>query len=137
VSLLASTIILLPIAVALAVRWALIVPVAVLEDCSSTGALRRSGKLVGRRWLKVACLTLLSFGIVLLAGPVLGTLLVLVSDASLGLLNAIAGVVYAVLLPFVALTTAYVYFDARVRRGLDAASTREPEVLEAEGELAG
>ena len=33
----------------------------------------------------------------------------------LALLNVVAGVVYAVAMPFVALTTAYVYFDMRVR----------------------
>ena len=57
VTLLASTIVLLPIAIALVIRWALIVPVTELEGRSAIGALRRSGHLVGRRWLKVACLT--------------------------------------------------------------------------------
>ena len=36
------------------------------------------------------------------------------------LLNVVAGVVYALAMPFVALTTAYVYFDARVREELPA-----------------
>ena len=134
VTLLASTIVLIPIAVALAVRWSLLVPVILLEDGSASSALRRSGRLVGRRWLKVACLTILSYGIVLLAGPLLGTGLVLLTDASLALLNAIAGVVYAVLLPFVAITTSYVYFDVRVRNELDAAEQDE-DVLDAESEL--
>jgi hypothetical protein len=136
VSFLASTIILLPVAIALAVRWALIAPVTALEDRSASGALRRSGRLVGRNWLKVACLTILSFAIVLVAGPLVGTVLVILTSASLGLLNLVAGVLYAVLLPFVALTTAYVYFDVRVRRELDDCTEREREVLDAESELA-
>jgi hypothetical protein len=136
VSLLASTIILLPIAIALAIRWALIVPVAELEGRSASGALRRSGRLVGRRWLKVACLSILSFAFVLGAGPLLGSLLVVLTTASLATLNVIAGVVYAVLMPFAALTTAYVYFDVRVRLELEGTSEREPDVLDAESELA-
>ena len=34
-------------------------------------------------------------------------------------LNLVAGVVYAIALPFVALVTCYVYFDARVRHALE------------------
>jgi hypothetical protein len=37
------------------------------------------------------------------------------TDLPLTTLNLISGVVYAITLPFVALTTTYVYFDARVR----------------------
>jgi hypothetical protein len=43
----------------------------------------------------------------------------LVSNSSLALLNLVSGVVYAVTLPFVALVTAYVYFDARAREELE------------------
>jgi hypothetical protein len=42
----------------------------------------------------------------------------------------------AVLLPFAALTTAYVYFDVRVRFELEGSAEREPDVLDAESELA-
>jgi hypothetical protein len=102
VSLLASSIFLLPIAVWLAGLWALVAPTIELEDVSAVGALRRSGRLVRGRWLKVASL--------------------------------IVGVVYAVAMPFVALTTAYVYFHARTRVELEAES--ELSELRAEIELA-
>ena len=46
-----------------------------------------------------------TFPIVLL----LGALLILLTDASLPLLNIVAGVVYALAMPFVALATTYVY----------------------------
>jgi len=48
------------------------------------------------------------------------------------LLNLVAGVVYALALPFVALVTAYVYFDARTRGELEPA---QPSELPAEIEL--
>jgi hypothetical protein len=136
VTLLVSTIVLLPIAIALVIRWALIVPVTELEDPSGLGALRRSGRLVGRRWPKVSFLTVLSLVLVLLAGPLLGTLLVLVTSLSLTVVNVVAGVVYAVLMPCVAITTAYVYFDMRVREELVEESEQEHGVLDAEIEAA-
>ena len=68
----------------------------------------------------------------LAAGPFLGALLIFVTDAPLALLNIVAGVVYALAMPFVALTTAYVYFDARVRNELapEAAPTELPAEIE-------
>jgi hypothetical protein len=133
VSVLASSLFLLPIAVWLAGRWALIAPVIELEDVSALGALRRSGSLSRGRWPKVASLIVAGGGIVLVLGPLLGALLILATDTPLWLVNVVAGVVYAVTMPFVALTTAYVYFDARVRREL--AGERGPLQLPAEIEL--
>jgi hypothetical protein len=132
VSLLASSFFLIPIAVWLAGRWALIAPATELEDLSALGALRRSGALVRRRWLKVASLIVAGAAIVVIAGPLLGVVLILTTDAPFWLVNVVAGVVYAVAMPFVALTTAYVYFDARVGGELEA---RGPAVLPAEIEL--
>ena len=37
------------------------------------------------------------------------------TDIAARLLNLIAGVVYGIALPFVAITTTYLYFDVRVR----------------------
>jgi hypothetical protein len=133
VSLLAGSVILLPIAVWLAIRWALIAPAVELEDLPATGALHRSGRLVRQEWLKVASLTVVAGALALGAGPVVGALLILLTDVSLSLLNVVAGIVYAVTIPFVALTTAYVYFDTRVRAEL--APDREPDELPAEIEL--
>jgi hypothetical protein len=129
VSLLASSIFLLPIAVWLAGRWALIAPAIELERVSALRALRRSGRLVHRRWLKVASLIVLGGGLVLVAGPVVGVGLILGTDAPFWLVNVIAGIVYALAMPFVALTTAYLYFDARARQVADEA---EPAELPAE-----
>jgi hypothetical protein len=135
VSLLASSIFLIPIAVWLAGRWALIVPAIELEGASAVGALRRSGRLVRRRWLKVASLIVLGGALALVVGPLVGVLLILATDAPFWLVNVIAGVVYAVTMPFVAVTTAYVYFDARIRDEL--AAELDPDQLPAEIELSG
>jgi hypothetical protein len=130
VSLLASSIFLLPIAIWLAGRWALIAPAIELEGMSALRALRRSGRLVSRQWLKVASLIVLGGGIVLVAGPLVGVGLILGTDAPFWLVNVVAGAVYAVAMPFVALTTAYLYFDARARQ--EVADEVAPAELPAE-----
>ena len=133
VSVLATSIFLIPIAIWLAGRWALIAPAIELEGVSALGALRRSGRLVGRQWLKVASLIVAGGAVVLVAGPLIGALLILVTDAPFWLVNVLAGIIYTVAMPFVALTTAYVYFDARTRHEL--VDERSPAELPAEIEL--
>jgi hypothetical protein len=109
----------------------LLVPAVAIEHVSSLGALRRSTRLVRGRWFKVASLIVAGGALALLAGPVVGVLLILLTDAPFWLANVVAGVLYAVTMPLVALTSVYVYFDARVRVGTDD----EPAVLPAEIEF--
>ena len=115
VSVFLTTLLLLPIAIWLAVRWALLAPVIELEGASAFGALRRSGRLVRHGWLKVGWVVVAGGALALVAGPFLGALLILVSSVPLTLLNVISGLVYVLAMPFVALATVYVYFDMRVR----------------------
>jgi hypothetical protein len=124
VSLLATSIFLVPIAVWLAGSWALIAPVITVEQRSALGALRRSRRLVRHRWLKVASLIVAGGALVLVAGPLLGALLILGTDAPFWLVNVVAGAVYAIAMPFVAITTVYVYVDARTRGELEAEQER-------------
>ena len=135
VTVLATSVFLLPVALWLAVRWALVVPVVELEELAARDALRRSARLVRGRWLKVASLALVGGALVLAAGPLVGALLIVVTNAPFWILNVVAGVVYALTMPFVALTTAYLYFDARASGELTP--ERDPDELPAEIELAG
>ena len=130
-----STVFLLPVAIWLAVRWALLVPAVELEHRTAFAALRRSGRLVSHGWWKVATLIVVGATLAILAGPFLGALLILVTTVPLVWLNVISALVYAVVMPFVALATIYVYFDMRVRDEL--AAEREPEQLPAEIEFSG
>jgi hypothetical protein len=133
VSLLVTSVFLIPIAIWLVVRWALLVPAVELEELSARGALRRSGRLVSHAWAKVAFLTSVGGGLALAAGPVIGALLIFVTTIPFAFINLIAGLVYAVTMPFVAIATTYVYFDTRVRDEL--APEREPDELPAEIQL--
>jgi hypothetical protein len=124
------TTILVPVAVWLGVRWSLLAQVVEIEKQPGRAALRRSSELVRHRWIRVASLVVVGGGLALIAGPLIGALLIFATDAPLALLNVVAGVVYALAMPFVALTTSYVYLDARVRREL--ASEAGPRELPAE-----
>ena len=120
-----ATVVLAPVAVWLAVRWSLLAPVAELEERTGLGTLRRSAELVRGRWLRVASLVGVGVVLALAAGPLVGALLIILTDAPLALLNVVAGIVYALAMPFVALITAYVYFDARVRHELEPEPERD------------
>ena len=126
-----STIFLLPVGIVLAVRWALIAPVVVLEHASAASSLRRSGRLVRHEWFKVGSLAVLGAALALIAGPLVGAVLIVVTEIPLGWLNLIAGVVYGIALPFVAITTTYLYFDVRVRDEVaeEASGTLPAEIV--------
>jgi len=128
---LTTTVFLIPIAIWLAIRWALVAPTVELEDRRPFGSLRRSGELVRGRWIRVGSLVGVSAAVALLAGPLLGAILIVLTDTPLAFLNIVAGVVYALAMPFVALMTSYTYFDVRVRQELE----RETEVHELPAEL--
>jgi hypothetical protein len=131
VVLLGTTGVLLPVAVWLAVRWSLLAQVVELERRRPLAALRRSAELVRGRWLRVLSLSAAA-AVTLVAGSLLGALLILVTNAPLALMNIVAGIVYALTIPFVAVVASYVYFDARARAELEQ---RGPDVLPAEIEL--
>ena len=135
ISICLTTVFLLPIAIWLAVRWALLVPPIELEHRHAFAALRRSGRLVSHGWLKVASLIVVGATLALVAGPFLGALLILITNVPLVWINVISGLVYVVAMPLVALATTYVYFDMRVRDGL--AHAHGPEQLPAEIEFSG
>ncbi len=121
---LTATTFLIPVALWLAVRWCLLAPIVELEERGGIAALRRSSGLVHGRWIRVGSLVGVSAGVALIAGPLLGVALIFLTDMPFALLNLVAGVVYALALPFVALVTSYVYFDARARGELEPADDR-------------
>jgi hypothetical protein len=119
----------------LIVRWAFLAQVAVLEDVWALAALRRSARLVRHNWWRVASLLLFVTIIALLLGPLVGTLLLFVTDASFDFINLVSSGVYAIVLPYAAIASTYMYFDLRVANQREAAS-EEGDVLPAETQSA-
>ena len=98
----------------LAGLWALIAPSIELEGLSALGGLRRSRRLVRGKWFKVTSLIVVGAALAIAIGPLVGVALILVAGLPFWLINLVAGVIYALTMPFVAITTVYVYFDRRV-----------------------
>jgi hypothetical protein len=134
VSLLASSIYLSPLAIWLAGRWALIAPAIELEELRALPGLRRSRRLVRGKWFKVTSLIVVGAVLAFVIGPLVGVALILTTGAPFWLVNLVAGIIYALTMPLVAITTVYVYFDRRVEYELggDVAT----HVLPAEIEIA-
>jgi hypothetical protein len=99
-----------PFAVLFAVRYAFAIPVLMIEESSVRDALRRSRELVRGRWWPVALLLALVVGLGALTGPLVGIGLLFVTHASFVAINLVAGLVYAVTIPFVALVIVYRYY---------------------------
>ena len=118
VSVLGISVFLLPIVIWLVVRWALLVPAVELEEQTGLGALRRSAQLVRLQWLKVGTLVVVAAAIAIVSGPLIGALLILLVDAPFAFVNVLAGLVYAVAMPFVGIATTYVYYDTLARERL-------------------
>jgi hypothetical protein len=128
---LSFTLVGLVVAVWLVVRWSLLAQAIVLDGEGVLGALRRSNALVRGHWFRVASFTLVVAGLVLLAGLLTGALLLFATDASFNVVNVVASLVYAVMLPFVTIATTYLYYDLAVRGVLEP-EARADEVLPAE-----
>ena len=135
VGILSLTVVASPFALVVILLTALYVPVIAFEGASAIASLRRSAALVRRQVLKT--LVILASAILLagVAGPLFGTVLILVTGAPFPVANIVAGVTYAVLMPYVGLTIAYLYFDARVRSHVGHDGVHVPEILPAEMEV--
>jgi hypothetical protein len=124
----ALTVVLVPVGLVVLVGSLLVIPVIVLEGRGGWPAVRRSGQLVRPRWVKVVVLVAVTTALVLSAGPVLGTALILVTSLPFVVSNAIAGIVYALLVPISALNTVYVWADAVVSDALDPRQEKVSEL---------
>lgn len=131
VSVCTVTVFLVPLAVVLAVAFALFVPVVELERRTAWGGLQRSAHLVRRRMLKVSTLLALAVLLAFAVGPAVGMLVLLVTSAPFAVVNVVAGIAFAFLMPYIGLTMTYVYVDARLASEA-AASAPDSDTLPAE-----
>jgi hypothetical protein len=126
--LLTLTVVLIPVALVLLVLSLLITPVVLFERQWGWTAARRSAHLVRRRWVKVVVLVALTNALVLAIGPLLGTVLILGTSLPFAVSNAVAGIVYALFVPLVALNAVYVYADVIVRDELEPRVEKPPQL---------
>jgi hypothetical protein len=123
------TIVLIPVAIYVLVRWSLLGVVAGLEDDPRPGILRRSAALTRGNWWRAAVVTLGVTGAALLVGPVVGGLVLIATSASFGVVNVIAAIVNVAALPFSAVVLTFLYYDLVERSGespVSATDTPDP-----------
>jgi hypothetical protein len=113
--LLATTIVGLPVAVWYLGRTALAIPASVLEDLDTRAAIRRSKQLVGRHFWRVSALTTLAVAVALLAGPLVGAVVLLRTHLPVLLANLIGVGVSAALMPLVGIMITLLFLDLRAR----------------------
>ncbi len=121
VAVLAGTVLLLPVALVLAARWAAAGPAASVEGRSFAAALRRSANLTDRRRLRTLAMTALMLLLVIVPGPLLGALLLLLTNWPFAVLNAIVAVAYAVTLPVFGVALTMQFYDLRRERAAESA----------------
>ena len=116
------TIVLVPVALFLLVRWSLLGVVAGLEDDPQPGVLRRSVALTRRHWWRTAIIALGVTGGALLIGPLVGVIVLVATSASFAVVNLIAAIVNVAALPFASVAMTYLYYDLGAREHERAAA---------------
>ncbi len=116
VALLTTTVIGLVLAVVFLVWHGITTQACVIEERSARAALRRSRELVRHHAWRVFAITAAATGIGLATGPIVGLAVLFLSSASLGAIDIVSSVVYAVVMPYVSIVLALLFFDLRSSR---------------------
>ena len=113
VILMALTVVGLPFAAWKYVGWMFIQQQVLFEDRAPREAIRASSELVRGRWLYTVRVAVVFAVIGIVTGPMLGFALIF-ADISLLLINIIGAVVFALLVPYIAIGQTLLYFDLEV-----------------------
>jgi hypothetical protein len=114
VLLLALTVIGLPFAVWKLVGWAFVQQEVIFTDKSFRESFRASSELVRGRWFRTARVILIFYVLGVVAGPIFSFALIFTA-LPLIWINIFGSLVFALLIPFVAVGETFLYFDLGVR----------------------
>ncbi|MGA8746732.1 MAG: hypothetical protein WB507_12860 [Solirubrobacterales bacterium] len=114
VTLMALTIIGIPFAIWKYVDWQFVQQEILFEDRGLREAFRRSSRLVSGRWWHTVRVAGFLWALSVITGPVLGFALIF-ANLSLAWINVFGSVVFALLIPYVALGRTLLYFDLAAR----------------------
>ena len=116
----------LPIAVFLLARWFVSPAVAATAHVGARDSLRASTAATRGRRIRTFAIAAVAITLVFFCGALLGTMVLLLTGASFAFVNVVAGVVGAVLLPWLGLVVAMTYGDLRARGAQPAAGSATP-----------
>jgi hypothetical protein len=114
VLLLALTVIGLPFALWKLVGWSFVQQEVIFTDKGFRESFRASSELVRGRWFRTARVILIFYVVSVAAGPML-TFALIFTALPLIWINVIGSLVFALLIPFVAMGETFLYFDLGVR----------------------
>jgi len=123
VLLLALTVIGLPFAIWKLVGWSFVQQEVMFTDKSFRESFRASSELVRGRWFRTARVVLVFYVISVAAGPML-TFALIFTALPLIWINVIGSLVFALLIPFVAMGETFLYLDLGVREEAEPAPRR-------------
>jgi hypothetical protein len=126
VALLATTVVGLVVAIAFLVWHSVTAQACVIERRSALDALGRSRRLVRHHSWRVLAITATANGVGLALGPIVGLTVLFASSASLGAIDIVSSIVYAVVMPYVAIVLALLFYDLRTSAGPEPAGAGSP-----------
>ena len=118
-----------PVAIWLAIRFAFIPYVVVLEGAGVRQSFRRSSALVKGTWWSTAITLGLLYVIAVSISTVVGWVLIFTTSLAPELFNLIGSAIYALVLPFVAISACLLYFDRKERERERAERAADSESL--------
>jgi len=121
--LMALTVIGLPFAIWKLVGWSFVGQEVLFTDKSLREAFRGSSELVRGRWLHALRVILFLVALLFVAGPVL-TLGLIFTPLPFLLINLLGALIFALLLPYVAIGQTLLYFDLQARAEMEPAKRR-------------
>ncbi|HEY2052818.1 MAG TPA: hypothetical protein VGH14_02670 [Solirubrobacterales bacterium] len=120
---LAFTVIGIPFAIWKLVGWSFVQQEVLFTDKRLRESFRASSELVRGRWFRTARVVLVFYVIGVAAGPIL-TFALIFTALPLVWINVIGSLVFALLIPFVAMGETFLYFDLGVREEEEPARPR-------------
>jgi hypothetical protein len=112
--LMAITVIGIPFAIYFYIAWQFVQQEILFNNCSIRDALKRSHELVRGNWWRTVRVAGVLWLIGVVTGPVLGFFLIFATLSAV-LVNLIGSVVFALLIPYIAMGRTLLYFDLEAR----------------------
>jgi hypothetical protein len=107
------SIVLIPLAVLLGVRWLFVAQAVILDGEGAWNARRRSGMVVQGHWFRALGYALLAFFLSGLAGPLAAMLLLVATSITMHTAELISGAIYAVAYPIAIIAATLFYLNRR------------------------
>lgn len=107
------SILLVPIAILLAVRWLFVGQAVIIDGASVSDARKHSASVVKGHWMRALGLALLVVFLTGLVGPLVAMLLLVLTTISLSTAELISGVVYSIAYPIAIMASTLFYLNRR------------------------